>query len=282
MTQILDGKITADRIKDRLVETTISLKNRGINPTLAVIRVGEYAPSKIYVAAKHTAAQSIGIRSLDYSLPDSTQPQELKDLIHKLNEDEAVHGILLQLPLPTHLDVFTMLNTIDPLKDVDGLTSDNMGLLSVGKPKIIPCTPKGCLTLLDAYNVPIQGKRVVVMGRSNLVGKPLAQLLLMRDATVTIVHSYTSDLMKITQTADILITAMGRPEMITKAWCRKGVVILDVGISRTDQGVSGDVKQADLMGYADFITPVPGGVGPMTVVSLLENTLLCCELLAQR
>lgn len=280
MTKIIDGKACADRIKMRLKEQVLALKKKGHVPCLAVIRVGDNPASAVYVGAKHRACQEVGVESRDYHLPERTTWEELKGLIDKLNNDKDVHGILLQLPLPSHLDSFQCINFIHPLKDVDGLTFENVGLLASGGPRLVPCTPKGCLTLLKANDISIAGKHAVVMGRSALVGRPMAQLFLLENATVSIVHSFTPDPQKLTKQADILVVAVGKPKLITSGWCREGVTIVDVGISRDQEGIWGDVDASSVMNIAQHITPVPGGVGPMTVASLLENTLECFSLLA--
>lgn len=281
MTLMLDGKMVAAGLRQDIALRVKSIHESGRIPSLAVVRVGDNPASAIYVAAKHKAAQEVGIHSIDYVLPLEDWSAKLLQLIHELNQNESVHGILLQLPLPQHVDPFPYIQAIDPLKDVDGLGALNAGLLALGRPQLIPCTPRGCLSLLHHYQIPIAGKHVVVVGRSVLVGKPLAQLMLQQQATVTTIHSQTSHPEVIARTADILIVAAGVPKLVNRAWCHEGSVIIDVGITRQDDGICGDVDFDHVYGYVKALSPVPGGVGPMTVTSLLENTLQCYELQAK-
>lgn len=278
MTEWLDGRKVAADIRAKVALKVQALHDQKIVPSLAVIRVGEDPASAIYVAAKHKAAQEVGIRSTDYVLPADDWQMSLAQLIENLNHDPEVHAILLQLPLPHHADPFAYVNAIAPHKDVDGLGAVNAGLLALGRPQILPCTPRGCLTLLQHYQVPIAQQHVVIIGRSVLVGKPLAQLMLMHNATVTVIHSHTHNPQELARTGDILVAAAGSALLVDAAWCREGAVVVDVGITRTPEGLKGDVDTESVMGRVKFLSPVPGGVGPMTVASLLENTLACCAL----
>ena len=276
---LLDSRSLAAQLKDKLKKRIEELhKKKGITPELAVIRVGDNLASKSYVASKCRQCQEIGIRSTEHYLSSSASADTLLESIQQLNLTNTVHGILLQLPLPQHLDTFKLIQSIDPIKDVDGLHPHNLGALSLGQPTIIPCTPKGCLTLLKNHRENIKGLHVVIVGRSILVGRPLAMLLLKEDCSVTVVHSKSQNIREITKTADILIAAVGQPRFIQKDWVKPGVIVLDVGINH----ILGQNGEVEIVGDVDFenvsqivsaITPVPGGIGPMTVVSLLENTV---------
>ena len=271
MADIIDGKRVADNICKKLKE---KLKHESSAPTLAVILANNNSASKIYVSAKEKKSAQIGIKTCIYRFDSSITQGNLIKLIHELNADDSVNAILVQLPLYKHLNQNEILNIIDPKKDVDGFHPINTGrLCSNLNPYAIPCTPKGILKLLNEYGIKLQGKNVVVVGRSNIVGKPLALLLTNHDATVTLAHSKTKDLKKITKNADILISATGHPKLITADMVKKGAVVIDVGITRQlDKKLVGDVDFEKVKNQASLITPVPGGVGPMTIACLMENT----------
>lgn len=272
MTVILDGKTLSEKILDNIKQKVSNLNSK---PGLAVILAGNNPASEVYVRNKEKQAQNAGFNSSVYKLPENVTKEELLNLINKLNDDEKTDGILLQLPLPKHLATYDFLDKIDPKKDVDGFHPINAGKLFLNeKPYAIPCTPKGIVRLLDEYKIQIEGKNVVIAGRSNIVGKPLSALLLNRSATVTIVHSKTKNLPEITKKADILISATGKKNMITKDMIKKGAAVIDVGIIRDENNkLRGDVDFNGVKDIAGFITPVPGGVGPMTIAMLMENTL---------
>ncbi|MFH1133805.1 MAG: bifunctional methylenetetrahydrofolate dehydrogenase/methenyltetrahydrofolate cyclohydrolase FolD [Nanoarchaeota archaeon] len=265
---ILDGKTLAQEI----IATVKQAVKPGAVPGLAVVQVGDDPASGIYVAKKEKACKDVGFFSRRVALPESISEADLIAEIKRLNADPRIHGILLQLPVPQHIDALKAQSAISPSKDVDGLHPENIGFLCMGSPRFIPCTPKGIIRLLDHHGIAIEGKHVVIIGRSNLVGKPLAQLFLLRNATLTICHSKTADLAAITQQADILVSAVGKPGLVTPAMVKPGAVVIDVGITRIDGKVIGDVDPA-VMKKASAMTPVPGGVGPMTIAMLLENTL---------
>lgn len=272
MTVILDGKTLSEKILDNIKQKVSNLNSK---PGLAVILAGNNPASEVYVRNKEKQAQNAGFNSSVYKLPENVTKEELLNLINKLNDDEKTDGILLQLPLPKHLAAYDFLDKIDPKKDVDGFHPINAGKLFLNeKPYAIPCTPKGIVRLLDEYKIQIEGRNVVIAGRSNIVGKPLSALLLNRSATVTIVHSKTKNLPEITKKADILISATGKKNMITKDMIKKGAAVIDVGIIRDENNkLRGDVDFNGVKDIAGFITPVPGGVGPMTIAMLMENTL---------
>ncbi|HSE84072.1 MAG TPA: bifunctional methylenetetrahydrofolate dehydrogenase/methenyltetrahydrofolate cyclohydrolase FolD [Thermodesulfobacteriota bacterium] len=275
MTEIIDGKKVSDHIRKGVAEEVEKLKSEtGIVPGLAAVLVGENPASQIYVRNKRKACGEAGIYSEEYKLPEETTESGLLSLIRKLNEDERIHGILVQLPLPKHINEATIIRNVSPLKDVDGFHPENVGLLVEGNPRFISCTPYGIIKLLDHYGLEIQGKEAVVVGRSNIVGKPVSLLLLHRHATITICHSRTKKLEEVTRRGDILIAAIGRGKFITKDMVKDGAVIIDVGINRLPDGkLTGDVDFEGVREKASFITPVPGGVGPMTIAMLLWNTL---------
>jgi methylenetetrahydrofolate dehydrogenase (NADP+)/methenyltetrahydrofolate cyclohydrolase len=272
---LLDGVETAERIKNALKEKLRTLQSK---PSLHVIIVGEYPPSLLYVEKKRQACLSVGIDSYVHKLNKNISTQALCEFILTLNNDSSAHAILLQLPLPSHIDPSYALDMINPLKDVDGLTSSNLGKLVQGHPYIIPCTPQGCMQLINQAHEDISGMHAVVLGRSLLVGKPIAHLLLNKQATVTICHSKTTNLKKITQSADILVAAIGKPHFINASFIKKGATIIDVGISYLDGQIQGDVHFDDVKNNVHAISPVPKGVGPMTVANLLINTLKCAEI----
>jgi len=274
MAHIIDGKAISLQIKEELKEKAEKLKQEGREVTLAVIQVGEDPASCVYVRNKKKGCEYIGIRSLSYELPKETSQQELLDLVCDLNERKDVNGILVQLPLPGHIDENTVIRAISPQKDVDGFHPQSVGALSIGQPGFVSCTPAGVIELLKRSGIEIAGKECVVLGRSNIVGKPMALLLLRENATVTVAHSKTKNLQEVTKRADILVTAVGRPEMITRDYVKEGAVVIDVGINKDENGrLCGDVDFQDVEPVCSAITPVPGGVGPMTIAMLLANCL---------
>ncbi len=276
MTTIIRGKELAAQIRARLATEVGRVYDAyGKRPGLAVIQVGEDAASSVYVNNKKKACEEIGVRSFGYHLDAGATQAELLELIEALNNDPNVHGILCQLPVPAQINDFTIINSIRPDKDVDGFHPVNVGLLSIGRDCLVSCTPAGVLEMLKAYEIPLVGRRCVIVGRSNIVGKPVAQLMLREHATVTIAHSRTRDLPALCREADILIAALGKPHFITADFIRPGAVVIDVGITRNDAGkLVGDVDYANVCDLASAITPVPGGVGPMTIAMLLKNTCL--------
>ena len=272
MAIILDGKETARKVRESLKTKVEELKQRNIFPRLAVIMVGDDSASKIYVKNKSKACEELGIEYEEFLLQENTTQEKLIDLINKLNERKDVHGILLQSPIPKHLDINEAFRTIKPEKDVDGFNPVNVGKLVLGQETFISCTPFGVIKLLEEYNIPIEGKNAVVIGRSNIVGKPMLQCLLNKHATVTICHSRTKNLEEITKKADILVTAIGNAKFVTKSMVKPEAVVIDVGINRNEQGkVCGDVDFDEVSKIANYITPVPGGVGPMTIAMLMTN-----------
>ena len=276
---ILDGKVVAQKVLDEVRAGVARLRDTTrVVPTLAVVLVGDFAPSKIYIANKKKAADSVGIASEDHLHPAGLDRAGLLALLGRLNADPRVHGILLQLPLPAGLDEDEAIAAIDPAKDVDGLHPVNLGRLLAGSPTVIPCTPAGCMEILDHYGCELKGAEAVVIGRSRLVGKPLAQLLLARHATVTMCHTRTRDLAAHTRRADVLCVAAGRAGTVTKDMVKDGAWVVDVGINRLETGkVVGDVDFGGVSERVHAITPVPGGVGPMTIAMLLRNTLRAAE-----
>jgi len=273
MAEIIDGKALASEIKEDLkakVNEYFIKHNRKI--TLAVILVGENPASKVYVNNKIKATEYVGMKSLSYYLPETVAESDITSLIDTLSEDKSVDGILVQLPLPKGFDEEKVLSHIPAIKDVDGFLAENVGNLCLGKKSTVSCTPLGIIRMLESKNVELSGKHAVVIGRSNIVGKPMAMLLLQKNCTVTVCHSKTENLREITKTADILIVAIGKPEFIKKDDVKSGAVVIDVGINRTENGLKGDVDFENVKEVASLITPVPGGVGPMTIAILLENT----------
>jgi len=274
MTIIIDGKKIAQEIKKILSNEVSLLKQNNITPGLAVVLVGQNAASQVYVRNKRKACADVGIQGFDFNLPETTSQKELENLIAKLNGDDRVHGILVQLPLPAPLDESAILEKINPAKDVDGFHPVNMGRLVSGLPSFRPCTPLGIMTMLDSIGYKFAGKNAVVVGRSKIVGKPIALMLLERHATVTVCHSRTQNLADVVRSADIVIAAIGSPEFIKGDWIKDGAVVIDVGINRTGDGtLVGDVEFEEASKHASAITPVPGGVGPMTIAMLLKNTV---------
>ena len=274
MANIIDGKALAEKLQAKLAEKTAKLKEEtGQEPGLVVILVGDNPASQVYVRNKERSALAAGFRSEVVRLPESTSQKELLALIAKYNQDPAWHGILVQLPLPAHVDDEAVLLAIDPDKDVDGFHPTNMGRLWSGHPLMIPSTPAGIMEMFREYKVDLEGKNAVVIGRSNIVGKPMAQLLLSKNATVTLTHSRTHHLAKIAKKADILVVAIGRGHFVTKDFVKEGAVVIDVGMNRDENGkLIGDVKFAEVAEVASLITPVPKGVGPMTITMLMEQT----------
>ncbi len=273
MSVIMDGKKLASSIRMELKEEVNKLRKQGIIPKLAVIMVGDDKASKIYVNNKNKACEEVGIEYEEYLLPEMTKIESLIDLINALNNKDDVNGILLQSPLPNHLDINMAIEKISPKKDVDGFHPINVGKLSLNQDCFLSCTPYGIIKMLDAYNIQIEGKNAVIIGRSNIVGKPLAQCLINRNATVTICHSKTKDMKEITKRADILISAIGKPNFVTRDMIKDDAVVIDVGINRTSEGIVGDVSFEDVENKVSYITPVPGGVGPMTIAMLMNNVV---------
>lgn len=286
--KIMDGKAIAQEIQTELAEETSRFtQETGVTPCLAAVLVGADAASEVYVRNKQRACERVGLSSQLHKLPATTPQQSLLDLITKLNNDPLVHGILVQLPLPAGLDSTQILDHINSQKDVDAFHPENVGLISQGRPRFLPCTPHGVQQILDRCGIELAGKHVVIVGRSEIVGKPMAMLLLNRDstrgpqaanATVTVCHSCTNDLAAITRTADVLIAAIGKPKFITADMVKPGAVVVDVGINRTAEGLVGDVDFDNVSTVAQYITPVPGGVGPLTVTMLMHNTLTAARI----
>ena len=278
---VIDGKAFAAKVRAQVGAEVAKLKDaHGITPGLAVVLVGEDPASQVYVRNKHAATVEVGMSSFEHRLPIDTSEAALLALVQSLNQDPKIHGILVQLPLPPHLNSDQIINTIDPAKDVDGFHISNVGLLGTGQKSMVPCTPLGCLMMLRDHLGNLAGLNAVVVGRSNIVGKPMAQLLLGDSCTVTIAHSRTKDLAAVCKGADILVAAVGRPEMITGDYVKAGATVIDVGINRIARDgkskLVGDVHYASAAAVAGAITPVPGGVGPMTIACLLANTLTAC------
>ena len=272
MAQLIDGKLISAQIKDELKEEVAQLKEQGIIPCLAVIQVGNDPASSVYVNNKKKACAYIGIESLSYELEDGVTQDELLGIIEDLNQNEMVHGILVQLPLPRHIDENAVIEAIVPSKDVDGFHPETVGNMCIGTRGFLPCTPAGIIQLLKRSNIEIEGKECVIVGRSNIVGKPMAMLLLRENGTVTVTHSRTKDLKEVTKRADILVVAIGKPKFITKEFVKDGAVVIDVGIHRNENNkLCGDVDFDDVVEKVSAITPVPGGVGPMTIAMLMNN-----------
>ena len=274
IAEIIDGKAIAKQLRDSIKRhVDVLIEDHKILPTLAVVIVGDDPASQIYVRNKKKTAEKAGIRSIVHALPGNTSQDELLLLVQKLNKDAMIHGILVQLPLPKQIDEATIIRVIDPLKDVDGLHIENVGRLASGLPGLFPCTPLGCVALLKTVHRSLSGLHAVVIGRSNLVGKPLAQLLLRENCTVTVCHSRTPNISHVTREADILIAAVGKAELVKHDWVKPGAVVIDVGINRSGDTIVGDVDFASVLTVAGYLTPVPGGVGPMTIACLLGNTV---------
>ena len=272
MPLLIDGKKISTEIKDELKVTVEELKKQGVETCLAVIQVGDDPASSIYVRNKKRACAYVGIESLSYELPEKTTEEELVKLVKELNENDKVHGILVQLPLPKHINADTIIRTISPDKDVDGFHPESVGRLCIGEPGFVSCTPAGIIQLLKRSGIEIEGKECVVVGRSNIVGKPMSILLLRENGTVTITHSRTKDLKEVTGRADILVVAIGKPKFITADYVKEGAVVIDVGMHRNEENkLCGDVDFDDVKDKVSAITPVPGGVGPMTIAMLMYN-----------
>ena len=276
--KIINGKEISTAVKERIKNEVEALKEKGINVGLAVILVGENPASKVYVANKKKACEELGIKSFEFKLPEQTTEEELISLVEKLNEDSEVNGILCQLPLPSHLDESTVINTIVPEKDVDAFHPVNVGKIMIGDFDFLPCTPAGIMEMLAYMNIDICGKECVVIGRSNIVGKPMAMLLLHKNATVTVCHSKTKNLKAVTSRADVLVSAVGRAGFVTADMVKEGAVVIDVGMNRNAENkLCGDVDFEAVKEKCSAITPVPGGVGPMTIAMLMQNTLTAAK-----
>ena len=279
MAKIIDGKLISQQIKDEIKEKVSAYKEQGVEITLAVVKVGNDPASAVYVRNKEKACEYVGITSRTLALPEETTEEELLDTVKQLNEDGTVNGILVQLPLPKHIDESKILLAIDSSKDVDGFHPVNVGKMVIGEDTFLPCTPAGIIEMLKRSDIEIAGKECVVIGRSNIVGKPMSMLMLKENATVTITHSRTKDLKEVTKRADILIAAIGKAKYVTSDFVKEGAVVIDVGMDRDENGkLCGDVDFDDVSTIASAITPVPGGVGPMTVTMLLVNCLRSVEL----
>ncbi len=278
--EIIDGKFLAHKVKEKVSKAVSTLSKENIVPGLATIIVGTDAASSIYVKNKGKSANEVGIKSFQYALPEDIVEEDLLELIEKLNQNNDVDGILVQLPLPKHINSDLVIDSIDPSKDVDGFNILNAGSLFIGRDGVIPCTPLGCLLMLRSINIDLKGKHAVIIGRSNIVGKPMAQLLLREDCTITTVHSKTKNIVKIVKDADIIIAAVGIPNFVNSSWIKKGAIAIDVGINRLKidgkNKLVGDIKFDEAKEVTSYITPVPGGVGPMTIACLLMNTVLQC------
>ncbi|WP_088043576.1 bifunctional methylenetetrahydrofolate dehydrogenase/methenyltetrahydrofolate cyclohydrolase FolD [Bacillus sp. EAC] len=271
---LINGKEVSISIREELKQGVTELRNQGVIPGLAVVLVGEDSASRTYVNSKHKACNELGMYSEVIELEDTISEDELLTIVKRLNDDQQIHGILVQLPLPEHISETKVIETISPLKDVDGFHPINIGRMMTNQDALLPCTPFGILKLIENINIPINGKHVVVIGRSNIVGKPVGQLFLNENATVTYTHSHTTDLKNITKQADILIVAIGVAKLITTDFVKEGAIVIDVGMNRDENGkLCGDVDFENVKNIAGYITPVPGGVGPMTITMLLHNTL---------
>lgn len=271
---VMDGKAVSAAVKDEVKKEVEELKTKGKVPSLAVVLVGNDPASKVYVGNKKKACEYCGIKSLEYLLEESTSEQELLGLIDVLNKEPTVNGILVQLPLPSHINEQHIINAINPHKDVDAFHPVNVGKIMTGNPDFLPCTPAGVMEIFKKYNIETAGKDCVIIGRSNIVGKPMSMLMLAADSTVTVCHSKTKDLKQKCKNADIIIAAVGRAGFVTADMVKEGAVVIDVGINRTESGkLCGDVNFAEVSKKASYITPVPGGVGPMTIATLMKNTL---------
>lgn len=278
--QIIDGKKVSAQVKEEVRKQTLELKETyGIAPGLAVVIVGDDPASRVYVNNKKKACEVVGFNSEEYALPASTTQEELLELVNTLNNKEDINGILVQLPLPEHLDDKAVIEAINPQKDVDAFHAVNVGKIMLGEYDFLPCTPSGVMEMLHAYDIPVSGKNCVVIGRSNIVGKPMAMLLLHENGTVTICHSRTKNLAEICRGADILVAAVGKPKFVTADMVKEGAVVIDVGMDRDENGkLCGDVDFESVKDKCSYITPVPGGVGPMTISTLMKNTLKACKI----
>lgn len=279
MALIIDGKKVSAEVKEQVRLETLELAKKGIKPGLAVIIVGDDPASRVYVNNKKKACEAVGFLSREYALPASTTQEELLSLVEELNNDKEINGILCQLPLPKGLDEKAVIEAISPLKDVDAFHAINVGKIMIGDYDFLPCTPAGVMEMLHSYKIPVEGKKCVVIGRSNIVGKPMAMLLLHENGTVTITHSRTINLSQVTKEADILVAAIGKPKFVTADMVKEGAVVIDVGMDRDENGkLCGDVDFENVKDKCSAITPVPGGVGPMTIAVLMKNTLKACKI----
>ena len=278
MYKLIDGKEVSNHVKTKVREEVELLKEKGIEPALAVIIVGNDPASRVYVNNKKKACEFTGMRSVEYAMPEETTEEELLSVIDKLNADESINGILCQLPVPKHISDKAVIERISPKKDVDVFSAENVGKMWQGDYDMASCTPMGVIELLDYYGIDVCGKNCVIIGRSNIVGKPMASLLLERSATVTICHSRTKNLSEITSKADLIVAAVGRAKFVTADMVKEGAIVVDVGINRNEDGkLCGDVDFENVKDKCEFITPVPGGCGPMTIAVLMKNTLLACK-----
>lgn len=278
MYKLIDGKEVSNHVKTKVKEEVEALKEKGIEPALAVIIVGNDPASRVYVNNKKKACEFTGMRSVEYALPEETTEEELLAIIDKLNVDDSINGILCQLPVPKHISEKAVIERISPKKDVDVFSAENVGKMWQGDYDMASCTPMGVIELLDYYGIDVCGKNCVIIGRSNIVGKPMASLLLERSATVTICHSRTKNLSEITSKADLIVAAVGRAKFVTADMVKEGAIVVDVGINRNEDGkLCGDVDFENVKEKCEFITPVPGGCGPMTIAVLMKNTLLACK-----
>lgn len=279
MAIIIDGKKVSAQVKEQVRIETEEIVKKGIKPGLAVIIVGDDPASRVYVNNKKKACEKVGFLSKEFALPATTTQEELLALVNELNEDKEINGILCQLPLPKGLDEKAVIEAISPLKDVDAFHASNVGKIMIGDYDFLPCTPAGVMEMLHSYNIPVEGKECVVIGRSNIVGKPMAMLLLHENGTVTITHSRTKNLKEVTKRADILVAAIGKPKFVTADMVKEGAVVIDVGMDRDENGkLCGDVDFENVKEKCSAITPVPGGVGPMTIAVLMKNTLKACKI----
>lgn len=279
MAIIIDGKKVSAQVKEQVRIETEELVKKGIRPGLAVIIVGDDPASRVYVNNKKKACEKVGFLSKEFALPATTTQEELLSLVKELNEDKEINGILCQLPLPKGLDEKAVIEAISPLKDVDAFHASNVAKIMIGDYDFLPCTPAGVMEMLHSYNIPVEGKECVVIGRSNIVGKPMAMLLLHENGTVTITHSRTKNLKEVTKRADILVAAIGKPKFVTADMVKEGAVVIDVGMDRDENGkLCGDVDFENVKEKCSAITPVPGGVGPMTIAVLMKNTLKACKI----
>lgn len=279
MALIIDGKKVSAEVKEQVRLETLELAKKGIKPGLAVIIVGDDPASRVYVNNKKKACEAVGFLSREYALPATTTQEELISLVEELNNDKEINGILCQLPLPKGLDEKAVIEAISPLKDVDAFHAINVGKIMIGDYDFLPCTPAGVMEMLHSYKIPVEGKKCVVIGRSNIVGKPMAMLLLHENGTVTVTHSRTKNLADVTRDADILVAAIGKPKFVTADMVKEGAVVIDVGMDRDENGkLCGDVDFENVKDKCSAITPVPGGVGPMTIAVLMKNTLKACKI----
>lgn len=279
MALIIDGKKVSTEVKEQVRLETLELAKKGIKPGLAVIIVGDDPASRVYVNNKKKACEAVGFLSREYALPATTTQEELLSLVEELNNDKEINGILCQLPLPKGLDEKAVIEAISPLKDVDAFHAINVGKIMIGDYDFLPCTPAGVMEMLHSYKIPVEGKNCVVIGRSNIVGKPMAMLLLHENGTVTVTHSRTKNLADVTREADILVAAIGKPKFVTADMVKEGAVVIDVGMDRDENGkLCGDVDFENVKEKCSAITPVPGGVGPMTIAVLMKNTLKACKI----